>query len=108
LGCAHAAIFAGLCAINGLRVDLLCLFAPPRMSYQKLRDILEAHVGTILAFRNGFDPVPEVPWSIPIFEPWVAIGDCGPDYVDRVSGQPDRCVRVSRRRAVPSRREMIC
>lgn len=75
LGCAHAAIFAGLCAINGLRVDLLCLFAPPRMSYQKLRDILEAHVGTILAFRNGFDPVPEVPLSIPFFEPWVAIAD---------------------------------
>lgn len=75
LGCSHAAIFAGLCATHGLRVDLLCLFAPPRMSYQKLRDILKAHVGKILAFRNGFDPVPEVPLSIPIFEPWVSIAD---------------------------------
>jgi hypothetical protein len=75
LGCAHAAIFAGLCAKNGLRVDQLCLFAPPRTSYQTLRDILDVHVGQILAFRNGFDPVPEVPFAIPLIEPWVDIAD---------------------------------
>ncbi len=70
LGCAHASILAGLCAVNGIAVDQLTLFAPPRPGYQQLQDIINAHVKVRLAYRNGPDPVPEVPISLPGF-PWI-------------------------------------
>ena len=74
LGCAHASILAGLCAVNGLRVDQLTLFAPPRPGYAQFRSIVQKHTGKVLAYRNGPDPVPEVPIPIPGF-PWMQIAD---------------------------------
>lgn len=71
LGCAHGTVFAGLCAVNGVPVAELIQFAPPRASYQQLRDIVTAHVPMRLAFRNGFDPVPELPPHVPALAPWV-------------------------------------
>jgi hypothetical protein len=75
LGCAHASILAGLCALNEIPVAQLCLFAPPRPGYQQLRDIVQNHVSKIPAFRNGIDEVPEWPEHIPILEPWEPIAD---------------------------------
>ncbi len=74
LGCAHAAILAGLCAVNGIPVDQLTLFAPPRPGYATLRDLVQGHVGKVLAYRNGPDPVPEVPVTLPGL-PWEPIAD---------------------------------
>jgi hypothetical protein len=71
LGCAHGAIFAGLCAQAGIAVEQLVMFAPPRVSYRSLRDIVTAHVIRITAYRNGKDPVPLVPLTIPLVEAWV-------------------------------------
>lgn len=86
LGCSHAAMFAGLCSINGIAVEQLILFAPPRCSFQQLRDMLHDFVPNILAYRNGFDPVPEVPFTIPIIEPWHPIAD----YIGMVQPPADR------------------
>ena len=74
LGCAHASILAGLCAVNGIRVDQLTLFAPPRPGYAQFRSIVQKHTGKVLAYRNGPDPVPEVPIPIPGF-PWMQVAD---------------------------------
>ena len=71
LGCAHGAVFAGLCAVDGVPVAELIQFAPPRASYQQLRDIVTAHLPVRVAFRNGFDPVPELPPHVPVLAPWV-------------------------------------
>lgn len=73
LGCAHASILAGLCAINNIPVDQLFLFAPPRPGYKHLADLVRGHVKTIVAFRNGPDPVPEVPLYIPLIAEFVPI-----------------------------------
>ncbi len=74
LGCAHAAILAGLCAVNGIPVAQLTLFAPPRPGYSKLRAIVQRRTGKVLAYRNGPDPVPEVPVTLPGF-PWRPVAD---------------------------------
>jgi hypothetical protein len=75
LGCPHATFLAGLCALNDIPVAQLCLFAPPRPGYKQLRDIVQAHVPKIFAFRNGEDPVPEVPIRIPMVAPWEPVAD---------------------------------
>jgi hypothetical protein len=69
LGTAHASILAGLCVANGIHVDQLHLFAPPKPGFNKLSLIL-AQVREVLAYQNGRDPVPEVPVSIPVIAPW--------------------------------------
>jgi pimeloyl-ACP methyl ester carboxylesterase len=74
LGCAHAAMLAALCAVNGIKVDQLCLFAPPRAGYQRLRELVQGSVKAIHAYRNGVDPVPDFPLALPN-EPWVQIAD---------------------------------
>ena len=81
LGCAHGAIFAGLCAKNGIAVDQLVMFAPPRVSYRTLRDIVHGWVKEVTGYRNGRDPVPMVPATIPIIEAWV-------DWVDQIIDEP--------------------
>lgn len=72
LGCSHAQMLAGLCAVNGIPVDQLALFAPPRCSYEVLKDILIHWVPEIKSYRNGPDPVPKVPASMPL-EDWVEL-----------------------------------
>jgi hypothetical protein len=72
LGCSHATMLAGLCAVFKLPVAQLALFAPPRCSYAALIDIVTAWVGSILAYRNGIDPVTTVPYTS-INEDWVSI-----------------------------------
>lgn len=72
LGAMHAIILAGLCAINNIPVDQLTLFAPPKLSYQYLVDIVNKHVNKIYAYRNGIDPVPEVPIDT-YLTPWTQI-----------------------------------
>ena len=70
LGCAHSAILAGLCAVNGIAVDHLFLYAPPRPGYAQLSHIVRRHCGEVKAYRNGCDPVPEMPIDIPFIAPW--------------------------------------
>ena len=41
LGGAHAALFAGLCAVNHVPIDQVVLFAPPRPGYHKLKSIVQ-------------------------------------------------------------------
>jgi hypothetical protein len=89
LGCAHAAILAGLCAVDAIAVTQLTLFAPPRPSYRALRDIVTQHVPHIAAYRNGRDPVPEVPLALPLLEPWSDIApltplDAAPEDADDI------------------------
>lgn len=69
LGCAHAAIFAGLCITAGHRVEQLIMFAPPRPGYKKLHDIIQTGCNYVVGFHNGLDPVPELPIPLPV-EPW--------------------------------------
>ncbi len=69
LGCAHASILAGLCAVNGIPVDQLTLFAPPRVGYIRFVELVQAHVKKVLPVRNGIDPVPGVPVELPDM-PW--------------------------------------
>lgn len=75
LGCAHAAFLAGLCATNGIPMQGLYLFAPPKCSYAPLRNLIAAHVKEVHAYRNGSDPVPKVPITIPLIENWVSPAD---------------------------------
>ena len=73
LGAAHAAIFAGLCAVNDVYVEQLTLLAPPRPGYQtRLRDLVQGNVHKKYAFVNGLDPVPHVPCSLPHM-PWTHV-----------------------------------
>jgi hypothetical protein len=72
LGCAHAAILAGLCAFAAIPVNQLCLFAPPRVSYSPLAEMIRGWVRNTYAYRNGMDPVPEVALTLPC-EPWTPI-----------------------------------
>jgi pimeloyl-ACP methyl ester carboxylesterase len=60
LGCAHAAFTARLCLLRGIRVEQLYMLAPPRMGYSDFIAGLR-NVGDLRAWRNGIDPVPEVP-----------------------------------------------
>jgi pimeloyl-ACP methyl ester carboxylesterase len=81
LGCAHAAILAGMCAQEGIAVGQLTLFAPPKPGYMTLRSIVEAHVPCRLAYQNGKwpfrDPVADVPETLPLF-PWQGVVDLTP------------------------------
>ena len=70
LGGAHAAILAGLCAINGIEVAQLTLFAPPRPGFAAIRNLIAGTVPCVLAYRNGLDPVPTVAPHIPVLFPW--------------------------------------
>ena len=72
LGCAHASFLTGLCAVNGIPVMGLYLFAPPKCSYHTLADLIALHVTHVKAYRNGIDPVPIVPFTIPFIENWVS------------------------------------
>ena len=70
LGAAHAAILAGLCAINHIPVDQLFLFAPPKPGYSTLALLVDNWVREAHAYQNGDDPVPDVPVFIPVIAPW--------------------------------------
>jgi pimeloyl-ACP methyl ester carboxylesterase len=72
LGCAHAALLAGLCGVNKIRVGQLTLFAPPRPGYVQLKTIVQNGCDRINAFCNGLDPVPQVPIPLPD-QPWIHV-----------------------------------
>ena len=61
LGASHAIYLAGLCHFNGYKVLSLYLFAPPKSSYNYLKDVLRENVPYLRAFKNGLDPVPHLP-----------------------------------------------
>ena len=77
LGCAHAGYIAALAHLSGIAVQTLTMFAPPRMSYQPLADMLKAAIPDLRAYRNSGDPVPGLPISLP-FAPWIPVSDYFP------------------------------
>jgi hypothetical protein len=64
LGTSHAAYVARLAILSGVKVSYMALFAPPRAGYVDFYRGLEA-VGKIDALHNEFDPVPDVPLTLP-------------------------------------------
>jgi predicted lipase len=66
LGAARAYIFAGLCAVKKIPVAKVTVFGSPRPGFSKLKDILSDT--EIESYRNGDDPVPDVPLTVlPLF-----------------------------------------
>lgn len=57
-----ASILAGKACTMGFTVAELLLLGTARPGYRKLRDILQAHVGSIVSYRNRRDPVTKVPF----------------------------------------------
>lgn len=84
LGCAHASYIAGLMAVALIPVSVLYLYAPPRMSYSPLAQLLSAWVDDFRAWRNGLDPVPTVPFALP-WAPWTPIAQYAPLNVPPVT-----------------------
>jgi hypothetical protein len=68
LGCMRAAFTAGICLYYGIKIDQLVMAAPPKGGYQKLHDMLAA-IPSLVALRNEWDEVPELPAPLPGF-PW--------------------------------------
>ena len=60
-GAALAAAIAALCVLEGIPVEQVFMFAPPRLGMRKCADWFAAHLPQAMAWRNGLDPVPEVP-----------------------------------------------
>ncbi len=75
LGAARAAIFAGLTFDQGMMVpgDRIVLFGCPRPGGENLKSIL-ARI-PITSYRNGKDPVCDVPFDIPLIEPYCHVRD---------------------------------
>ena len=63
LGCAHTAFAAALAVRSGASVSNLELFAPPRFGDSQFHAGI-AEIKT-RAWRNGLDPVPEIPLGLP-------------------------------------------
>lgn len=61
LGCSHGIIIAGMCIDAGIKIQSLDLFAPPKTSDYYLLSIITKQIPCVRAFRNGIDPVPEIP-----------------------------------------------
>lgn len=62
LGAAHACIVTGLMVVEGRVPAQVALFGCPRPGRGELRDLIQSKVKHITSYRNGNDPVPEVPW----------------------------------------------
>ncbi|MFZ0271014.1 MAG: hypothetical protein WAL34_04105 [Acidobacteriaceae bacterium] len=65
LGAAHAWLFAGLLARAGNNPSRIAVFGSPRPGCQQLRDILTPISKS--SYRNGNDPVTDVPVFLPGF-----------------------------------------
>lgn len=73
LGAARALIFAALEKLKGLPIAGVTVFGPPRPGAAKLKEIL-APV-PVRMYRNRLDPVCEVPFDIPLIDPYVHVSD---------------------------------
>jgi hypothetical protein len=69
LGAARALLLGGLIAQYPDVLHSVVTFGSPRPGGQKLKDILRPV--EIASYRNGTDPVPDVPLYIPEFEPYL-------------------------------------
>lgn len=69
LGSARALIYAGLVKLSGVPIEAVVTFGPPRPGGQKLKDILSSV--PIRCYKNETDPVTDVPFDIPIIEPYL-------------------------------------
>lgn len=69
LGGARALLFAGLDYVFTSAPTEIVVFGSPRPGGNKLKEVLASVA--IRSYRNGLDPVCEVPMSIPFIEPYV-------------------------------------
>lgn len=71
LGAAEALLFGALIQAlgYGATINSIVVFGSPRPAAAQVKQILDPI--TIFSYRNGIDPVPEVPVRIPEFEPYV-------------------------------------
>jgi hypothetical protein len=87
LGGMHASIFAGLCATYGVPVELLSVYESPRAGYSTLRDLVAGHCGQVFGTKNGRDPVPHLPLTLP-GQPWVDVAQ----YVELNEAPASECL----------------
>lgn len=66
LGGDRALLFAAEMLVAGVAPDFVAAFEPAKPGYRKLADILSS-VPDLYTTRNGFDPVPEAPLTLPGF-----------------------------------------
>jgi hypothetical protein len=88
LGAAHAALLCGLCAINDIPVAQLFLLASPRVGDDQFTKILRDHIGRGGAsFKNGIDPVPDVPldFNAPLPITVIHVAPSGLDEIDPIA-----------------------
>lgn len=64
LGAARAWLFAGFLAAAGRPAQQITVFGSPRPGFARLRDIIVAGGSSNASYRNGDDPVTEVPWLL--------------------------------------------
>jgi pimeloyl-ACP methyl ester carboxylesterase len=69
LGAAHAFLLAALHILHGGTVVKITTFGPPRPGNWRVRTLLAQTPGS--SYRNGTDPVAEVPFDIPEIERYV-------------------------------------
>ena len=65
LGAAHAWIAAGRLSSMHKPVKQVVCFGSPRPGAQRLRDIIMLGASELASYRNGFDPVTQVPLCLP-------------------------------------------
>lgn len=76
LGAARALIFAALETLKGLPVAGVTVFGPPRPGAQQIKDILASV--SVRCYKNRHDPVCDVPFNIPLFDPYTHVSDLIP------------------------------
>lgn len=84
-GAAQAAIFAGHLVAAGKAPVQLMVMGCPRPGYQQLADVLKAGAVEIHSYKNGDDPVTDVPFRIDLVGktcdlPYVPVGPYLPLY----------------------------
>lgn len=69
LGAARALVYAGLTKLKNEKIEAVVTFGSPRPGGQKLKDILASV--PIRSYKNENDIVTDVPFAIPIIEPYL-------------------------------------
>lgn len=86
LGGGHARDVAALCAVDGIKVKRLVTFGSPRPGFANLARIIQKSGMEHVSYRNRNDPVPLVPFPLPLMdwqhpEDWTAV-DVAPAATD--------------------------
>lgn len=81
LGGARARILAAMFAVNGISVDMLCVFGSPKPAFVNLARVIQKSGMLHQSYRNRNDVVPMVPGMLPLWqhtEDWISL-DAAPD-----------------------------